>query len=143
DRFPEILREQFQRSVVFIDSTGQVFVAAAAVYQSLRSRRWRRWLWWSYQHIPGFAPISELGYHLIAQHRRFASAVTRVLWGNDVRPPTYFWARRWFLRGLGLTYLIAFVSLWTQIDGLVGTNGILPIRDHLALARSDVGFNAI
>src|SRR5213082_543964 len=67
DRFPEIPLEQFQRSVVFIDSTGQVFVAAAAVYQSLRSRAWRRWLWWSYQHIPGFAPISELGYRLIAQ----------------------------------------------------------------------------
>jgi len=33
DRFPEIPREQFQRSVVYIDKTGQVFVAAEAVYR--------------------------------------------------------------------------------------------------------------
>lgn len=31
-----------------------------------------------------------------------------------------------FLRPLGAVYLIAFVSLWTQLLGLVGQNGILP-----------------
>src|SRR2546422_4219441 len=143
ERFPEIPREQFQRSVVYIDKTGQVFVAAEAVYQSLRCRRSQKWLWWSYRHIPGFAAISEFGYRLIARHRGFASAITRLLWGENVRPPTYFWAQRWFLRALGLVYLIAFVSLWIQIDGLVGANGILPISDHLSLARGAVGFKAV
>ncbi|PYM07327.1 MAG: hypothetical protein DMF15_11190, partial [Verrucomicrobia bacterium] len=57
ERFPEIPREQFQNSVVYIDKTGQVFVAAEAVYQSLRCRRSKKWLWWSYQHIPGFAAV--------------------------------------------------------------------------------------
>src|SRR5436190_23531816 len=69
--------------------------------------------------------------------------MTRLLWGNDVRPPTYFWARRWFLRALGLIYLIAFLSLWAQLDGLVGAKGILPIADHLSLARGEVGLKAI
>jgi predicted DCC family thiol-disulfide oxidoreductase YuxK len=143
ERFPEIPREQFQHSVVYIDKTGQVFVAAEAVYQSLRCRRSKKWLWWSYQHIPGFAAVSEFEYRLIARHRGFASAVTRLLWGKDVRPPTYFWAHRWFLRALGLVYLIAFVSLWIQIDGLVGANGILPISDYLSLARGEIGFKAV
>ena len=142
ERFSEIPREQFQRSVVYVDKTGQVFVAAEAVYQSLRGRPSKKWLWWSYQHVPGFAAVSEFGYGFIARHRGFASAITRLLWGKDVRPPTYFWARRWFLSTLGLVYLIAFVSLWTQIDGLVGANGILPISDHLSLARSEIGFKA-
>src|SRR5216117_1935088 len=142
-RFPEIPREQFQRSVVYIDKTGQVFVAAEAVYRSLRCRSSKKWLWWGYQRIPGFAAISEFGYRLIARHRGFASAITRLLWGKDVRPPTYFWAHRWFLRALGLVYLIAFVSLWIQVDGLVGANGILPISDYLSLARSEIGFRAI
>src|SRR5207249_10030003 len=44
-----------------------------------------------------------------------------------------------FLRLLGLTYLIAFVSLWTQIDGLVGHNGILPAADYLEAIRQRVG----
>src|SRR5437763_4513928 len=143
ERFPEIPREQFQNSVVYIDKTGQVFVAAEAVYQSLRCRRSKKWLWWSYQHIPGFAAVSEFGYDFIARHRGFASVITRLLWGKDVRPPTYFWAHRWFLRALGLVYLIAFVSLWVQIDGLVGANGILPISDQLSLARGEIGFKAV
>ena len=143
ERFSEIPREQFQRSVVYIDKTGQVFVAAEAVYRSLRCRPSKKWLWWGYQRIPGFAAISEFGYRLIARHRGFASAITRLLWGKDVRPPTYFWAHRWFLRALGLVYLIAFVSLWIQVDGLVGANGILPISDYLSLARREIGFKAV
>ncbi len=143
ERFPEIPREQFQHSVVYIDKTGQVFVAAEAVYQSLRCRRSKKWLWWGYQHIPGFAAISEFGYRFIARHRGFASAITRLFWGKEVRPPTYFWAHRWFLRALGLVYLIAFVSLWLQIDGLIGAKGILPISDYLSLARGEIGFKAV
>src|SRR5438874_2073276 len=143
DRFSEIPRELFQCSVVYIDKTGQVFVAAEAVYRSLRCRPSKKWLWWGYQRIPGFAAISEFGYRLIARHRGFASAITRLLWRKDVRPPTYFWAHRWFLRALGLVYLIAFVSLWIRVDGLVGANGILPISDYLSLARSEIGFRAI
>src|SRR5437667_5347235 len=142
ERFSEIPREQFQRSVVYIDRKGQVFVAAAAVYRSLGCCRSKKWLWWSYQNVPGFAAVSELAYRVIAANRPVASAMTRLLWGKDVRPPTYFWGRRWFLSALGLVYLIAFVSLWTQIDGLVGANGILPISDHLSLARNEIGFKA-
>jgi hypothetical protein len=36
-----------------------------------------------------------------------------------------------FLRLLALIYLIAFVSIGVQILGLVGAQGILPIREHL------------
>jgi predicted DCC family thiol-disulfide oxidoreductase YuxK len=143
DRFPEIPHEQFQRSVVYIDKNGEVFTAAEAVYRSLRCRSSRKWLSWSYDHVPGFAAISEFGYRLVARNRKFGSAITRMLWGEDVRPPTYFWARKWFLRALGLVYLVAFVSFWTQIDGLVGANGILPIANLLSAAREQVGWHAM
>jgi hypothetical protein len=40
---------------------------------------------------------------------------------------------RWcFLRGLGLVYLSAFWSMVTQIEGLIGVNGILPLQERLA-----------
>src|SRR5258707_6959375 len=142
ERFPEIPREKFQRSVVLIETDGQVFFAAEAVYRSLRYRPSRKWLAWSYDHVPGFAAISEFAYGLIARHRTFSSKVTRLLWGEDVRPPAYFWARRWFLRMLGVTYLVAFASLWVQIDGLIGANGILPIREFLPAAQDQVGSSA-
>jgi lipase maturation factor 1 len=143
ERFPEIPREQFQRSVVYIERNGQVFVAAAAVYRSLRCCRSKKWLWWSYQRVPGFAVVSELAYRVIAGNRPFASTMTRLLWGKDVRPPTYFWARRWFLSALGLIYLIAFISLWTQIHGLVGTKGIIPVEMYLANAKAQIGLRAV
>jgi len=141
-RFREIPRAQFERAVVFIDKAGKVFFAAEAVYRSLRFRSSRKWLAWSYDHVPGFAAISEIAYKIIARHRTFGSAVTRWLWGADVRPPTYFAPRRWFLRALGLVYLIAFVSFWVQADGLVGTNGILPVSQFLPAVHKQLGGQA-
>ncbi|HEY6071103.1 MAG TPA: lipase maturation factor family protein, partial [Chthoniobacterales bacterium] len=143
DKFPEIPREQYQRSVVLIEPDGAVFTGAEAVFLSLRCRSSKRWLAWSYYHVPGFAPITEALYKFTAMNRRLASAMTRLLWGNDVRPPQYFWARRWFLRALGLIFLIAFVSLWVQIDGLIGSNGITPVREFLPAARAQLGDHAL
>ena len=141
-RFPEIPVEQFQRAVAFIEPNGEAFFAAEAVYRSLGYRSSRKWLVWSYDHVPGFAAISETAYKFIAQHRSLGSAFTRLLWGKDVRPPTYFWARRWFLRMLGLIYLIAFVSLWVQVDGLVGSNGMSPVGRFLPAVRQQLGPDA-
>lgn len=142
NRFPEIPIEQFQRAVAFIEPDGRAFFAAEAVYRSLRYQSSRRWLAWSYDRVPGFAAVSELAYKFIARHRGIGSTVTRLLWGNDVRPPTYLWARRWFLRTLGVIYLIAFVSLWVQVDGLIGSNGISPINQFLPAAHEQLGDHA-
>src|SRR6266567_944320 len=141
-RFPEIPVEQFKRAVAFIEPNGEVFFAAEAVYRSLRYRSSRKWLAWSYDHVPGFAGISETAYKFIARHRGLGSTFTRFLWGKNVRPPTYFWARRWFLRMLGLVYLIAFVSLWIQVDGLVGGNGMSPVSQFLPAVQQQIGLDA-
>src|SRR6266480_5961126 len=142
DRFPEIPLEQFQRAVAFIEPDGKAFFAAEAVYRSLACRSSRKWMTWGYDHVPSFAAISEIAYGIIARHRKFGSAFTRVLWGRDVRPPTYFWARRWFLRAVGLVYLIAFVSLWIQVAGLIGANGISPLNQFLPAVREQLGRQA-
>jgi lipase maturation factor 1 len=141
-RFPEIPVEQFEHAVAFIEPDGETFFAAKAVYRSLRYRPSRRWLARSYDHVPAFAGVSETAYEFIARHRSLGSTFTRFLWGKDVRPPTYFWARRWFLRSLGLIYLIAFVSLWVQVDGLVGSNGISPLSRFLPAVREQLGTDA-
>ena len=142
DRFPEIPVERFKRAVAFIEPDGETFFAAEAVYRSLRYRFSSRWLAWSYDQVPGFAATSEVAYKFIARHRSFGSAITRLLWGQDVRPPTYLWARRWFLRALGLIYLIAFVSLSVQVEGLVGSNGVSPVSQFLPAAHEQLGPHA-
>ena len=111
DGFPEIPREQFNHSVIFIQPDGSASFGAKAVFQLWRFRPTKKFYAWIFEHVPGFAAISQGVYSLIASNRQVASGVTRVLWGNDVQPPTYFAARRWFLRTLGLIFLIAFVSL--------------------------------
>src|ERR1700738_4045645 len=98
-----------------------------------------RALRWCYEHFPGFAPITEVAYGLVARNRVAASFFTRLLWGKEVRRPTYFRSRDLFVRSLGAIYLIAFISFWLQIDGLIGEQGILPIGQHLQFAREQLG----
>ena len=45
------------------------------------------------------------------------------------------WALSAFLRGLGVVYLIAFLSLLPQISGLIGADGIMPAASSLARVR--------
>lgn len=45
-----------------------------------------------------------------------------------------------FFRLLGAIYLIAFASLWPQIAGLIGANGIAPAAETLLAMRSDYGW---
>jgi predicted DCC family thiol-disulfide oxidoreductase YuxK len=141
-QFPEIPLDQFKRAVALIEPDGKTFFAAEAVYRSLGHRASKKWLAWSYYHIPGFAAISESAYKFVARHRSLGSSVTRFLWGKDVRPPTYFWARRWFLRALGVIYLIAFVSLWVQVDGLIGSDGVSPVNQFLPAVHAQLGKDA-
>ena len=70
---------------------------------------------------------------------RFLSTLTRWLGKNNSNSPTYFISRWLFLRTLGLIYFIAFLSLWVQIDGLVGSNGILPTKDYLSTIQDNFG----
>jgi hypothetical protein len=53
--------------------------------------------------------------------------------------PTYVLATWAFLRLLGVVYVIAFGSLWLQIDGLTGREGIAPIAPMLEAARDQIG----
>ena len=47
-----------------------------------------------------------------------------------------------FLRLLGFVYLIAFASLWPQLSGLIGGNGISPAAETLLSMRADYGWHA-
>ncbi len=47
--------------------------------------------------------------------------------------------RSLFLKGLGLIYLLAFISLWVQVDGLIGSRGILPVQDLLQAGKQQLG----
>ncbi|MEY2504244.1 MAG: hypothetical protein QOG27_524 [Verrucomicrobiota bacterium] len=100
-RFPEIPCADFEEALHFIDKDGIVYRGAEAVFRSLGTVRAGRASTWCYEHLPGFAPGTEAAYRFIAGNRQLASFFTRMLWGNEVRRPTYFRARDHFVRSLG------------------------------------------
>ncbi len=70
--------------------------------------------------------------------RRLAAAASRLLLGEP-GPVTFRVSAGLFLRLLGGVYLVAFTSLWVQIEGLVGSRGILPVARLLAAAAEQLG----
>jgi len=138
-QFPQISLEQSQQSVQLVESDGTVSSGAKAVVRTLTDVPGKRWLRWAYEHVPGIAMGMEWSYRLIARHRGAGATVTRWLWGDHVGPESYRLTRWVFLRLLGLVYLIAFLSLGTQIHGLVGRDGISPAGAFLQAARGHLG----
>ncbi len=58
---------------------------------------------------------------------------------RSIEPETWFLSRRIFLAGVAATYVIAFGSLWGQLEGLFGARGIAPIARTLAEIRAEIG----
>ncbi len=131
-RFPEIPRERFQNSVQLIETNGEVISGAEAVFRTLAKNSRAAWPLSLYKSSRTFSKLTERAYEFVASHRTGFSLFTRLLWGKHVERPDYYLTRWIFLRALGVIYLIAFVSLWTQVPGLIGHNGILPEQDFMA-----------
>ena len=130
-QFPQIPPERFKESVVLVEPDGCTSYGAEAVFRTLaHARGGGMWLA-AYRSVPGFAAVSEASYALVAHRRVAFSNTTRLLWGSEVGPPEQSLVRWTVLRGVGLVYLIAFVSLWVQIEGLIGSRGILPLAPWL------------
>ena len=142
-QFPEIPREQFDTAVQLIETDGTVYSGAEAVFRTLAYNPNRRWLLRTYEDSPAFMDVTEWAYGRVARNRTFFSRLTRWFWGRHVEQPAYFLTRWFFLRALGVIYLVAFVSLWTQIDGLIGHHGILPADQYLSAARQQCDLQGI
>ena len=138
-QFPEIPPENFRKSVQLITPDHRVWGGAEAVFRTLAYAPGRQWMLWFYENVPGVAPISEACYRAVAAHRSFFYKPTRLLWGKRFVRPSYLLTRWLFLRWLGLVYLIAFLSLWSQLPGLVGQHGILPAAKFLDALRQGFG----
>lgn len=130
-RFPEIPPSSFAEAVYLIEPDGRRSRGAEAVFRALALVPGRNGWLWAYRNIPGFKPLSEAGYRIVAGHRPFFSRVTDLLWGAHVVPPGEAVTGRVFLILVALVFAIAFVSLGSQIGGLIGSAGILPATSTL------------
>ena len=139
ENYPQISSQQFKNSVYFVASDGSFCSGAQAVFKTFANAPNGKWLLRAYEKVPGFASVSEWGYRQVAENRQIFSTVTRWFWGSSMQTPTWFLTRRVFLFLLGLVYILAFGSLWIQIEGLVGEAGILPAELYLKGAETHWG----
>ena len=141
-RFPEIPASAYTQGLQLIECDGRVFSGAAA---ALRTRRYGRGetdpLVWMYEEIPGVAAVFETGYGFIARHRPVFSRLTRWLCGPVLFRPQFSFGAAVFLRLLAVVYFVAFASLWWQLDGLIGPDGILPAQGYLDSVSRQLGAN--
>lgn len=133
-RFPEIPRESFDESVQLILLDGTVLSGAKAVFHALGIR----WEFFGrlYDRNLGLGRASEWLYRKVAANRQLLSKVNRWFFGPHTELPRYDRVSWLFLKGLGMIYLIAFVSLWTQIIPLSGENGIAPVQHFMGSIES-------
>jgi lipase maturation factor 1 len=131
DKFPEISSEDFDASIQYIDANGEVFPAARGCFQALAQHPLGKILPWAYRHLPGFAALSEFIYRFIAKRRSGISKVDRAVSGLNGAVAEYTISSRIFPKALAIIFFIAFTSLFGQIKGLIGTDGISPTTSYL------------
>jgi predicted DCC family thiol-disulfide oxidoreductase YuxK/uncharacterized membrane protein YphA (DoxX/SURF4 family) len=134
-RFPEIPAADFEQSVHLILPDGTVRHGAEAVFRSLAESGRHRWMIGLYHKFSPFAELSETLYEEVALHRAFFSKLDRIYSGPGTELPAGIWVRWLFLRGLALIFLIAFVSLGAQMQGLIGSHGIAPAQELMSAAK--------
>ena len=124
---PEVTGTEFASSIqLFVD--GERYERADAAFRTLAiggSGFWQR----LYRHLPGFAVLSDALYDWVSRHRGVCLAFARPLFGRRLRRAEFNVTADLLIRGIALCGLFAFLSLWSQLDGLIGPGGILPAAD--------------
>jgi predicted DCC family thiol-disulfide oxidoreductase YuxK len=138
--YPQIPASNYSQSVQLVMPSGQAISGARAVFTTLTYAPGMAWLLWIYDHVPGFAPLTEMAYRLIAAQRSFFYQLTRFTFGRNIAPLRYASVEWAFLKILAAIYCIAFASFGMQIAGLIGSRGILPAGRYLAAVRDTLGW---
>jgi len=138
---PEVPEVEFAAAIQLFEADGGRSSGAEAAFRVLALAPGGGASLWLYRRLPGFAALSEAAYRVVAHHRVAAYHWARLLWGAERYPPSWHLVSWLFLRLLGLTFLVAFVSIGTQILGLVGSDGILPLAHSLETLAARYGPN--
>ena len=134
-KWPQAPAEDYVSAVYLFTPAGKSYRAAAAVYRFYAEYPWRGWAFWAYKRFRWFAVLSEWGYRFVANNKKAFGRLARVFWGKSLVLPTYRTSAWLYGRLLGITIMIAFISLYVQSAGLFGPEGILPYSENLEQAR--------
>ena len=71
--FPQIAESEFAKAVHFVDQDGTITKGAEAVFRLMSYAPGKTWMYRAYRKVPLVAPMSELGYQVVAKNRQFFS----------------------------------------------------------------------
>ncbi|MDI1443544.1 lipase maturation factor family protein [Polyangium sp. 6x1] len=89
--------------------------------------------------LPIVRSVAAWVHRRFARRRGLAALGDRWPFGPSASPPRSRVVRWLFLRALGVVHYLAFTSLGSQVLGLYGRRGILPMRDRLERAQYVLG----
>ena len=139
ERFPRIAASEFERAVQLVDARGERSSGARATFEALALAGG---LWRLPRAVlratPRGARVAERAYAWVADHRPLVSRWTRRLAGPPPSLRGTRLTRRVFEAALGLVALVAFASLWVQLDGLIGPRGLAPAERFLERVRAEL-----
>ena len=75
ERFPEILIGDCERSIHWIDLSGNVFEGAEAIFRTLACVSDKEWMLRIYKNVPGVALVSEFIYQVVSKNRKILGSI--------------------------------------------------------------------
>jgi len=142
DDYPEISAEDLESAIHLIEPDGTVCKGAKASYSLYRGIHPQSIFLFLYRFLPGFGFFSEFCYRFFSTHRGVLGFFTHLFWGRNFEPSRHEIIVYLFLRLLGLTYLIAFISFAVQAIALIGADGVLPLQYYLSAVKEQLGADA-
>ncbi len=142
-KYPKAPNIDYSSSVALITKKGNMYRGASAVFRFFLENSSKGFLHTAYNKFDFFASFSEKVYSLIASNRSIFRRLILIFWGKDFTKPTYKLSRWLFGRTLGITITIAFLSIWYQSDGLIGSGGVLPYKDDLKSVLESVDSGSV
>ncbi len=136
--YPEVALDEFKASIQLFTPDGHHAGAEAAFRVLAVVPRLAGWLW-CYRFVPLFAMLAEFAYGLTARRRDWAMRVAKVVHGRNLRPLEYAITGSVLTRAVGSAFLVAFASWAVQADGLIGSDGILPVNAFFDAAGRQLG----
>jgi predicted DCC family thiol-disulfide oxidoreductase YuxK len=146
-RYPGLTEQQCEQALQLVEPDGRIRSGAEAVACMLRLNPRIAPLTWIY-YVPLLRTAFDLGYRIVAGNRfRLSGEVCSdgTCGAHQARepPPGRTLVRDLFLRLLGLTFLVAFLSLLSQVDVLYGSHGLLPMSRYLETLRPGASFLSV
>lgn len=141
NEFPEIPESQYKNAVHFISTDGEAYAGTQAVFRSLAYPKQSSFWIWMYLYFPLFAWGTDTFYDYVARNRYLFSKLMIFFMGKTDEPSSYILSRFIFIRGVGLVFLCAFLSINEQWQGLIGSNGIAPAAELMNAVNEQFGSN--